>query len=257
MVNKFISSALQFTCCLLFFSFGCQANLEINPPIDLFIGEGFYSPIGFNNSIPTLSWKLPVTEKVKSQSAYRIVAASDPNLLPSKADLWDSKKVNSYQSAWIDYKGTQLESRQKIYWKVMFWDQNDNSSKWSELAHFELGLLENKDWNANWIYLQPEEEVNAQTAYKPQYLRKEFIQTGEIEQARLYITSKGVFEALINGEKIGQDVMTPGWTPYQKRIETLTYDVTPYLSEGKNTIGVIVGQGWYWGAHQLFQQKMV
>ena len=140
MTDKFAAYIFAFTCWALLFSFGCQSKLEINPPKDLFISEGFENPIGFYNSTPTFSWKLPVTENVKSQSAYRIVAASDPKLLPSKADLWDSKKVNTDQSVWNNYNGAQLESRQKVYWKVMFWDQNGTPSKWSKLAHFELGL---------------------------------------------------------------------------------------------------------------------
>jgi alpha-L-rhamnosidase len=255
MVHKHISSVFQFACCVLLFSLGCQSELEINPAQDLIIGEGFKNPIGFYKNTPAFSWKLPVSENAKSQTAYRIVAARDSNLLPNGADLWDSKKVNSDQSVWISYKGTQLESRQKVYWKVMFWDQNDRPSKWSELAYFELGLLENSDWNASWIYLQPEEQVDESSIYSPQYLRKTFVKSGEIKQARLYITSRGVFEAQINGERVGQDVMAPGWTPYKKRFETLTYDVTPYLNEGKNAIGVTVGQGWYWGRINYFDKK--
>ena len=255
LVDEISSSILQFTCCALLLSFGCQSNLEIRPPQDLFIGEGFHNPLGFYSKKPTLSWKLPVAKELKSQSAYRIVAASSTDLLPERADLWDSKKVVSDQSAWIEYKGKPLESGQKVYWKVMFWDQNGVQSQWSELAHFELGLLKNRDWNAKWIYLKPEEKVNEQTKYQPQYLRKEFTLAGKIRSARLYITSRGVFKAEVNGGKVGTDVMTPGWTPYKKRFETLTYDVTDYLHEGENAIGVIVGQGWYWGRINYFDKK--
>jgi len=235
--------------------FGCHSNLEIDPPKELFIGEGFYNPIGYYSNQPTFSWKLPVAENVKSQSAYRIVAGSDPSLLPYNADLWDTEKVNSEQSAWISYEGTPLHSRQKVYWKVMFWDQNDRPSRWSELAHFELGLLNNDDWEAKWVYLRPEEKINKHTIYIPEYLRRTFTKAGDISKARLYITSRGVFEVQINGQKIGHDVMTPGWTPYKKRIETLTYDVTDFLQEGTNVIGVIVGQGWYWGRINYFDKK--
>ena len=254
-VDNIAPYAIKFAWIVSFISFGCTSNLEVHPPKELFVGEGFQNPTGFFNNKPTFSWKLPVTEYVKSQSAYRIVVASNPGLLPDNPDLWDTKRVASDQSVWVSYKGIPLKSRQKVYWKVMFWDQDGNASEWSELAYFELGLLKNEDWNANWIYLQPEEKIDAKSVYTPQYLRREFIQSGAIERARLYITSRGVFEAHINGKKVSQHVMTPGWTPYQKRIETLTYDVTDYLKKGENAIGVIVGQGWYWGRINYFNKK--
>jgi alpha-L-rhamnosidase len=198
----------------LFLFVYCSNNSnETKPPYDLVIGEGFENPLGYYDAETSFSWKLPVTEKVKSQSAYRIVAASDPGLLPDYADLWDTERVNSDQSVWVKYKGTPLTSRQKVYWQVMFWDQDGSPSDWSEVATFELGLLNNEDWQSEWIYLQPEEKLDKHFIYKPQYLRKDFTLSDNIEQARLYITSKGIFEAEINGKKVGEDVMTPGWTP--------------------------------------------
>ena len=116
-------------------------------PLDLTVSEGFKNPIGFYDDTPTFSWKLP--KEVKAQQGYRIVVASDPALLPDKADLWDSRKVDSDQSTFVPYKGKALGSRQKAYWQVMSWPDTD----WSEVAHFELGLLNNSDWQAQWIQL--------------------------------------------------------------------------------------------------------
>ncbi|MDZ7606416.1 MAG: family 78 glycoside hydrolase catalytic domain [Cyclobacteriaceae bacterium] len=220
-------------------------------PIDLVVSENFKNPIGFYNPKPSFSWKLPVTEQIKSQSAYRIVVATNPALLPDNADLWDTNTVDSDQSVWVNYEGAPLESRQKVWWQIMFWDQDGNSSRWSEVAYVELGLLHNSDWQAKWINL-PEAEVpdimdNGYYFHRPQYFRKSFNLENPISQARLYITSKGVFEAEINGIRVGEDVMTPGWTPYKKRIETLTYDVTDRLKKGENAIGVVVAEGWYSG----------
>jgi alpha-L-rhamnosidase len=255
MTIKFYSYLLLVYSIVMLFASCSKNGLEIESPKDLVIGEGFKNPVGFYDDKPSFSWKLPVAENIKSQSAYRIVVASNPNLLPDKADLWDTGKANSDQSAWINYRGTSLKSRQKAYWQVMFWNQEGNPSEWSDLSHFELGLLNNVDWQAKWIYLQPEEKLDKHFIYKPQYLRKDFTLSDNIEQARLYITSKGVFEAEINGKKVGKDVMTPGWTPYKKRIETMAYDVADYLSRGENAIGVIVGQGWYWGRINYFNKK--
>lgn len=241
---------------------GCSTSLSEGPN-NLTVAEGFENPIGLHDQSPTFSWKLPVSKNIKSQSGYRIVVASNPKLLPNNADLWDSGDVKSDQSVWLMYEGSPLQSRQKAYWKVMFTDQDGNPSAWSEISNFELGLLSNKDWHAKWISLAT--EIKSDTSkfnysgkgvyntkegparYKPQYLRKEFNLNSEIDQARLFISSKGLFEAQINGRKVGNDVMVPGWTPYKKRIETLSYDVTDYLHDSKNTIGVIVGEGWYSG----------
>ncbi|MCP4413230.1 MAG: rhamnosidase, partial [Gammaproteobacteria bacterium] len=182
---------------------------------------------------------------------YRIVVASNPELLPNKADLWDSGDVESDQSVWLKYNGSQLQSRQKAYWQVMYRNQDGISSAWSEIVNFELGLLNNQDWQAKWIGLPAEAKsdtsAEGHSIFRPQYLRKDFILNNKIDQARLFITAKGVFEAQINGKKVSNDVMTPGWTPYIKRIETLSYDVSDYINNGKNTIGVILGEGWYSG----------
>jgi alpha-L-rhamnosidase len=83
--------------------------------------------------------------------------------------------------------------------------------------------------------------------YTPQYLRRDFRLESAISKARLYITAKGVFEVQINGIRVGDDVLPPGWTPYHKRIETLTYDVTDFFAEGDNTLGFILAPGWHSG----------
>ena len=116
---------------------------------NLTICEGFKTPIGLYDSTPVFSWKLP--SKVKVQSGWQIVAASNEKLLPEKADLWDSGKVESAQSTWISYAGKALCSRQEVFWQVRYWDEDGRASRWSKPASFELGLLQNSDWEARWI----------------------------------------------------------------------------------------------------------
>ncbi len=235
---------------IFIYSFGSSLP-QNEAPNSLVISEGFKNPIGHYNNKPTFSWKLPVSKQATSQTAYRIVVASSPNLLPNKADLWDSGEVDSNQSNWIKYNGTPLKSRQRGYWQVMFRNQDKNRSAWSTISNFELGLLKNEDWQAKYIGLPFEAKrdisVEGYPIIRPQYLRRDFNLSDGIEQARLYITSKGVFEAQINGKKVGRGVMTPGWTPYKKRLETLTYDVKDHMTTGQNTIGVLLGEGWYSG----------
>lgn len=220
-------------------------------PLRLTVNENFTNPIGFYDNSPSFSWWLPSDEAVESQSAYQIVVATDPELLPDQPDLWDSKQVNSDQSLYIPYQGRELKSGEKVYWQVKFWDQDQRSSAWSEVATIELGLLENNDWQAQWISLPAEEDTHVEAIdrdiHTPQYLRTEFEVPEEMTSARLYITARGIFETEINGEKVGEDVMTPGWTPYHERIETLTYDVSDLVQPGENCIGISIAQGWYAG----------
>ncbi|MFA3792007.1 family 78 glycoside hydrolase catalytic domain [Aliiglaciecola sp. SL4] len=224
---------------------------RVAPPQSLKINEGFSNPLGFYDAKPRFSWQLPVNTNVKAQSRYQIKVASKPELLTLSADLWDSGIVHSAQTTFIEYQGKVLDSKQKVYWQVRFWDQDQQASKWSELGQFELGLLNNNDWSAKWVEIDNKQPIEL-NEYKtpihiPQHLRTEFNVNKTIKSARLYITAKGVFTAFLNGQRIGDDVLTPGYTPYKKRIETLTYDVTGQLQQGNNALGMQLAEGWYAG----------
>lgn len=247
-----VKTTLNTLLCILVLCAGssCTEKQDFQPTA-LRISEGFENPIGFYDTKPTFSWKLPVDKASSSQKAYRITVASSPDLLPDKADLWDSGKRETDQSAWITYEGTNLASRQKAYWQVQYWNQDDAPSAWSAVNHFEMGLLENKDWQAKWTGLDTAKDSLKGKGniriHKPQYLRKGFELNNEVASAKLYITAKGVFDVHINGEDVSDDAMSPGFTTYDKRIETLTYDVTDLLETGPNAIGVELASGWYSG----------
>jgi len=225
--------------------------IKIEPPQGLSVSENFNNPIGFYDDTPTFSWKLPVSDGTKQQSAYQIIAATDAELLPDTSDLWDSGKQQSNTSIQINYNGKKLGSRDKVYWQVRFWDQKDQVSQWSPISSFELGLLNNTDWKAKWAGLDTAKDsikgVRNFLMHRPQYLRKGFDLPSEIASARLYITAKGVFDVHLNGNDVSDDVMPPGWTPYNKRIETITYDVTDFLAKGQNTLAVELASGWHSG----------
>ena len=232
---------------LLFLS--CQLENKIAEPFDLTLNEGISNPIGFYDNQPTFSWKLP--KEIKKQKAYSIVVASSPDLLHQNADLWQSGKVESDQSLYVKYEGTPLNSRQKVFWSIKYWDESGNESNWSEMAYFELGLLSNLDWTAKWIR-HPDIKLDSlpeidRKIHKIQYLRKEIQLEPAIKHARLYISAKGLYEAEINGKKVGEGVLTPGWTPYEKRIESLSYDVAHLLQDGSNAMGLMLAEGWHSG----------
>ncbi|WP_282135224.1 alpha-L-rhamnosidase [Seonamhaeicola maritimus] len=253
MINRFtLKNMLRlFVLMIAFSQMSCSEKETLIAAESLTISEGFKNPLGFYDTKPTFSWQLPVSELNKSQSAYQIVVASSPDLLPNNADLWNSEKQNTSQSVWIKYDGKPLASRQKAYWQIKYWNQDDEVSQWSEVNHFELGLLKNSDWKAKWVGLDTAKDSirgrGKVLIHKPQYLRKGFELSNDIASARLYITSKGVFDVSINGENVSDDAMSPGFTTYDKRIETLTYDVTNLIESGQNTIGVELASGWYSG----------
>lgn len=223
----------------------------VKQPLRLAINQGFVNPIGFYDATPTFSWQLNSDGESKSQTHYQIVVASSPESLPDNPDLWDSQAIESEQSTFVEYKGAPLTSRQQVFWQVRYWNEHNKVSDWSDVAQLELGLLDNSDWQAKWIEINSTDEI-AFNKFKtpihvPQYLRSEFSTNSSIKQARLYITAKGVFEAFINGKRVGDDILTPGYTPYKKRIETLTYDVTEHLISGKNAFAIALAEGWYAG----------
>jgi len=204
----------------------------------LCVGEGFVEPLGFHDATPAFSWKLP--QGVKAQSAFHIEVR---DVLRRKV-VWDSGWVESAQSVLVPYGGKPLASRQQLAWRVRFRDENGKDSEWSESSHFELGLLAAKDWTAKWI--SPEDKPDS--GKEPvSWLRREFPIQKEIKRARLYATARGLYEIHLNGEKVGNDCFVPGWTSYEKRIDTLTYDVTEALQQGGNALGVELGSGWYAG----------
>lgn len=197
---------------------------------------------------PQFSWKLVVGQKDKNvlQTAYHLqVATSADNLSKGRKLFWDSGKINSEQSVHVPYSGPELLSRQKLYWRVKIWDNQQRESPWSEIQHWEMGLLDTLDWVAQWInpsWEEAERELNP-----PALFRKSFSLNKKIKKARLYITAHGIFEVYLNGQKVSEELFAPGWTSYRHRLQYQTYDVTSMLTSGENAAGVSLGDGWYRG----------
>ncbi len=200
------------------------------------------NPLGIDVVKPRLSWQLKTGRQGARQTAYRIFAASEPGLLSEgKADLWDSGKVESDQSVNVVYVGQRLTSRQRVYWNVTVWDETGSAST-SDSAWFEIGLLNRRDWRAKWIGAGL--RGGAYSMIPAPYLRKPFRLNGAVKSARLYVTALGLYECSINGQRVGEDVFTPGWTDYRQRVRYQVYDVASLLQQGENVIGALLGDGW-------------
>jgi alpha-L-rhamnosidase len=225
-MNKLITTAIMLITAIPAFA---------EPAGSLTVGEGFSNPLGFYDPTPYLSWKLPTG--VQKQTAYRIE-------LTAGQQRWDSGWVESDQSSLVPYDGEPLASRQQVQWRINFKDEAGREAGWSEPAKLEMGLLSAKDWKAQWIRpaaaVDPTREVVA-------FLRRSFSVGKEIAKARIYVTARGLFELQLNGARVGNDHFANGWTSYNKRIDTLTYDVTAQLKRGDNTLQAALGTGWYAG----------
>ncbi|HEX7583248.1 MAG TPA: glycoside hydrolase family 78 protein [Prolixibacteraceae bacterium] len=205
------------------------------------ICEYHTNPLGIDILNPRLSWQILSSEENLLQTAYEIKVTDQT----AKGKLiWTSGKVNSNQSVNVTYGGPALKSMQRVYWQVRIWDNKNKASGWSEPAYWEMGMLEPESWKASWITMQSE---TTEKGSKPgQFFRKDFTTGKKIKSARVYITSLGLYQLFLNGQKISTDLFTPGWTSYKNRIQYQTYDVTSMIQQ-KNSIGAIVGDGWYRG----------
>ncbi len=200
------------------------------------------TPINIDVKNPGLSWKITATERNTMQDFYQIQAAVNLSDLKKGTNLiWDSEKVESSSSIHIKYAGQELQSMQRVYWKIRVWC-GKTASKWSEPTYFETGLYSSSDWKAQWI----KSEIPQQDEPDPSpYFRKEINLKGKVSNARAYASSIGLYQLFINGKRAGNEFLTPGWTSYQNRIQYQVYDVTDMLNQGNNAIGFILGNGWF------------
>jgi alpha-L-rhamnosidase len=222
-------------------------------------------PLGVDDLHPRLSWKLwpgktrhghgPWIDNSRSrrQTAYRIlVASTSERLATDQGDLWDSGEIRSGRLPYAVYGGKPLRSGQRVYWKMRTSDENGVFSSWGagkvSVGSWEMGLLRPDDWRGRWITADKAPPTTERQRYADDpapLLRKEFAVTKPIASARIYISGLGYYELHLNGEKVGDHVLDPGWTDYARRALYVTYDVTPQLRRGGNALGIMLGNGWY------------
>jgi len=199
---------------------------------------------------------------VRRQLGYQtLVSGSEEGLRAGWGDLWDSGRVDSDQSAQVVYAGARLESGQRAWWAVRAWDGDGRAYTYSEPAWWETGLLRPNDWQGGWIGLVPdagddpgvltqadaERDAMAVDLEPNLYLRATFAVARPVARACLYVMARGLYETRLNGRRVDDAVLTPGWTDYRTRIQYQTYDVMDLLRQGENALGAILGPGWYTG----------
>ena len=200
--------------------------------------EHMDNPLGIPGEQPFLSWEW---DGDGFQHAFEIRAYAKYKGI--QEELWNSGKLLSCENhARFTHA---LPSRCRIYWRVRLSDEHGESGEWSEEASFETGLLKQEDYLAEWI--NPELSCDPQIHKGASYLRKKFYLPAIPEKGRLYITAHGLYEAYINGIRVGDYVLAPGTSDYDNCLYVQTYDVTDLLTEGENKVQVILGDGWYRG----------
>ena len=204
-------------------------------------------PLGIDVARPRFSWELTSADRGVLQTSYELRVAASVSELSKGKTIWTSGKVDSDASNQVEYSGPTLESGRIYFWQVRIADNHGHVSDWSSPGHWEMGLLNTADWKAKWITANlPEDDTKSNPA---PMLRREFAVSAKkkIERARLYVSALGLYELELNGQRVGDEYFTPGWTAYDFRLQYQTYDVTGALKSGANSLGAILGDGWYRG----------
>ncbi|MDO3411915.1 glycoside hydrolase family 78 protein [Saccharibacillus sp. CPCC 101409] len=215
------------------------------------------NPVGIDDVKPRFSWQTESANRGFIQGGYQLQAARTSDF---GSDLvWDSGQVDSDASVHIEYAGQPLQSRTRYHVRVRVWNLEGDASEWSAPAYWETALLSEAEWQAEWIGAPtPEDDIDDAPA---DYIRFDFAMPQPIVSARIYATSLGMYRLYVNGNPADDSLFNPGWTSYTKRIQYQTYDVTTLLAQGGNTLGCILGNGWYkgnlaWeGQNNLFGHK--
>jgi len=205
---------------------------------------------------PWLSWELLSSKRGVMQSAYRVVVATDSvGIVSGSGVVWDSKKVASDVSIGVLLGGKGLEGGKGYCWRVMVWDSaRKDSSKWSRIGYFTMEL---KDWKgAKWIgYEEMADSLVMLPGSKRKtgpgrdvlpLFRKEFEVRGPLRRATAFVSGLGHFELQLDGRKVGDHFLDPGWVAYDKKALYVGFDITNELKQGKNAVGVMLGNGFYY-----------
>jgi alpha-L-rhamnosidase len=239
-------------CNILFVVLSLAGSVKAQITTGHLLCENLKDPLGIDARQPRFSWQLEIdnpkanTESAGvTQTAYELVVSDDKNgFNDSRKLMWSSGKILSDKQVHVLYEGNSLASGKQYFWRVRVWDNKGKATNWSSPATWRMGLLSSEDWKAKWI----EPGYTEDSILRPSPLLRHSFQIGKkLKSALAYISAHGLYEAALNGQRIGDALLTPGWTSYNKRLQYQVYDVTSLLKNGENALGVVLGSGWYRG----------
>ncbi len=222
----------------LFFCIGAVAQSPQGSP-EYLRCEYLSAPLGIDNPLPRFTWELSDSRSGALSKGWQLWVGTDSTAVAKgSGNMWESEKEKGFRLP-VTYAGKALTPHTRYYWRVKSWDHT-GSAHLSEVAPFETGMMHSGNWQGNWI------GDNRNIDYKPApYFRKEFAATKSIRSARAYVAAAGLFELYLNGQKVGNHHMDPMYTRFDRRNLYVTFDVTSQLQQGKNAVGIILGNGWY------------
>lgn len=222
-------------------------------------------PLAISTSSPRFGWQIHGTQNTM-QTAYQLEVYTTSG--EQKHTVWNSGRVTSAKSQMVTYRGSVLSPLAPYYWRVKVWDTSGTQSPWSKSAQFRVAP--DKDFlSGDWIGAVDYDQANFPEgrnysyqswrdsigkarwaavdtlAYRSIMLRKDFSLNREIADATVYVCGLGHYELSINGGKVGDGEFTPLWSDYDHTVYYNTYDVTDYVHDGENAIGVLLGNGFY------------
>lgn len=243
--------------------FGCSSREQSQFRFERMLVEYAEAPENIDITDPHFSWVVSAPGRAHYQTAYRIlVSESEPSLGENTGDVWDSGLQPSTETIQHEYDGRELASDSRYFWKVIIRDEK-GEEHFSPVSSFQTAFLSEADWQASWIgtgqaseklpeegfYAFPEEHYGFKDSVSYSgislLLRRETEIHGKIRSARAMVTGLGFYEFFVNGQRVGDKVLSPAKTPYHKYILYDTYDVTPLVREGSNVFGIVLGNGWY------------
>ncbi len=248
----------------LYLSVGCMllAACGSRTTIDHLTVEGRQSgTLGLDEQSPRFGWQIQSKKNDVRQQSYRLIVASTADKAEDRTgDVWDSGVITSDCSQWIEYGGEPIVPNQPYYWCVQV-TTNQGESKWSDVATWSSGLLDDANWKGEWIGLDSlvagEDSQTRHSRLRSRYLRKEFATTKgkRVQRATAHVSGLGYYAMYLNGERMPENCLSPAPTDYTKSVIYNTYDVTD-LIQRENCIGIILGGGYYYAMTQNYQNNV-
>ena len=229
------------------------AKKKVNPirVVDLRT-ERMVNPMSIDTPTPRIGWRIEADVNDVCQTAVHVIVASSREKAEAlEGDFWD-ETLTTQQSQWLPYAGKKLRSNTRCYWRVKV-TTTKGEADWSDVAMWNVGLLTESDWRGRWIGLDTPMPGDVETEHSQlpaRYLRKEFKVTKAVRCATLYICGLGMYEAYMNGHRIGEQVLTPAPTDYRRTVLYDAYDVTDIIADGDCCLGVVLGNGRYYTMQQ-------
>ncbi len=195
--------------------------------------EHLEEALGIDAIAPRLSWQL--SEPATEQEAFRLEVGE-----------WSSGWIESDACVLVPYEGPPIGSRTRVEWRVQV-RTDAGLSQWSQWSWWETFLVAATDWTAQWIAPVEADPLPAAGVRPASVLRTRFSVRGDHRHARIYATAHGLYELFLDGERVGDQELTPGFTAYRSRVQVQTYDVGALLAPGEHELRAVLSDGWYRG----------